>query len=309
MLYRYFQTNSNGHSKSNSYLLALLSYYIYEDEVPGSGANFRDKFISTFNALAPPAEQFNITVETNLTEYAVLSTSNLILVCFRGSDEASDWISAIPGGNFSSEMITAPPSWGSVKVHANYYQALNMVYGQVLSSINNRLRRGTRVFITGHSRGGSLATLCAYRLKQIDKIDVAGLYTFGAPRVGNDHFRSLYRNAGLWDKTFRWVRDRDMGPRWPDFDTVVGTNRYYHVGEMFHISGSGVVTNPDPDFEPTPDVYIDSFTAGGDHDMFIYCTLMYLRLSNDERQNMDSPTWLVKQDIPNGLPHLSSGML
>lgn len=318
MIYQYFQPGP-GHSRSNAYLLALLSYYIYEDEVPKPPGLavinpvdrenlFKQRFIATFEALSPPANQFAIAVETAIAEFAVLSAPNLILVGFRGTDEISDWVSAIPGGNFSSQMITTPPNWGSVKVHANYYQTLNLVYGSVRDRVRNHVGQDTRVFLTGHSRGGALATLCAYRLKQIDKIDVAGVYTFGAPRVGNSHFRALYRNAGLWDRTFRWVRRRDMGPRWPDIDPI-SFDRYFHVGNLYYIAGNGQVTAPDPEFEPARDDIQDATYGGGDHDMFVYCTLMYLRLNNAVRQRASLPASLVKQDVPNGLPHLSPGMI
>lgn len=34
---RYFRAGYHQHSKTTAYLLALLSYYVYEDEVPGAG--------------------------------------------------------------------------------------------------------------------------------------------------------------------------------------------------------------------------------------------------------------------------------
>lgn len=53
-----------------------------------------------------------------------------------------------------------------------------------------------RVFITGHSLGGALATLCAYELAKrggaARQCQQLTLYTFGAPRVGNKVFADEY---------------------------------------------------------------------------------------------------------------------
>ena len=39
-----------------------------------------------------------------------------------------------------------------------------------------------KLFITGHSLGGALATVAAARLAFLDDINIAGIYTIGSPR-------------------------------------------------------------------------------------------------------------------------------
>jgi hypothetical protein len=307
-IYGHFLAGSNGHSKSNAYLSALLSYYVYESETPrpaGAGAGYEYRFRATFTHLGPPTDSFDFVIDTGRTEFVILSNDSLTLVCFRGTDEWRDWAGNL--GNLPSLMMVAPPAWGSPKVHKNYYEALNIAYPRIRNEVNMRSGRNTKVFLTGHSRGAALATLCAYRLQQVDKIDISGVYTFAGPRVGNRHFRELYRNAGLWDKTHRWVRNNDIGPKWPDFapNMLPPDSRYYHVGRLNFIDANGVarlnMADPDAERGLKPSV--------GDHDMFVYTLLMYSYLANDRRENAGNPTWLVKDDIPNGLPHLSPGML
>ena len=256
-IYQYLRPNYYNHSQTNAYLMALLSYYIYETEVPnpvGPGAPFAQKFRATFSKLGPPDHPFDIVVETATEEYAVLANPEVVILAFRGSEpEWQDWVGNL--GNFPSQMMAAPPAWGSPQVHANFYLALDQVYPKVLKDVSDRLGANSNLFITGHSRGGSLATLCAYRMQQVNKIDVSGVYTFGGTRVGNSHFRELYRNAGLWNKTFRWVRNNDAGPKWPDYAPLAqGLTQYYHVGQLNFIAANGVnqLNKANPDQESGP---------------------------------------------------------
>jgi hypothetical protein len=323
MIYKYFQAGP-GHSRSNAYLLALLSYYIYKNEVPevapvipgDEERTFRRRFRIVFGEdYLSSLNPLRVDIWTDNTEFAILSNAEWVIVCFRGSDEPLDWVSLLGSPNFPSTMIIAPPNWGpNVRVHKGFYDALDTVYPIISNEVRNRMSGGAKLFLTGHSRGGALANLCAYRLQR-DQIHVSGVYTFGAPRVGDQNFRAMYESLDdLWNRTFRMVRNDDPGPKWPDvgFDhnslapaPYPVPHRYYHVGYMNFVSSNGQITMnfANPDHEPGPELRI------GDHDMFVYCTLMFLNLRNHVRENEDTPNWLVKQDVPNGLPHLSPGMV
>ncbi|KAJ9529583.1 hypothetical protein QJQ45_013902 [Haematococcus lacustris] len=86
---------------------------------------------------------------------------------------------------------------------------------------------GRRLWVTGHSLGGAMATLTALGLKR-QGYNVAGLYTFGSPRVGNAGFSRLFRDAGLWTRSYRFVNEDDAVPQVPL--TVMG---YAHVGQRW----------------------------------------------------------------------------
>ena len=93
------------------------------------------------------------------------------------------------------------------------------------------------------------------------------------------------------------MRNDDPGPKWPDaaldHDTNVAApippRRYYHVGRMNFIASNGRVTInvANPDFEPGLEL------KTGDHDMFIYCTLMFLRLRNHTREDENDPNYWI----------------
>ena len=58
------------------------------------------------------------------------------------------------------------------------------------------------------SPGAAIAMLAAYELEYEERIPVAGVWTFGQPRVGNRAFRAFY-NAGSPDRTWRLTHWRD----------------------------------------------------------------------------------------------------
>jgi hypothetical protein len=83
-----------------------------------------------------------------------------------------------------------------------------------------------RIFTTGHSLGGALASLCAYSvtamLRRVDyPIPEVTVYTYGQPRLGNRTFQRIYNKAV--PRSFRVVNESDV---------VVSMTMFggYHVG-------------------------------------------------------------------------------
>jgi hypothetical protein len=68
-----------------------------------------------------------------------------------------------------------------------------------------------QVWLAGHSLGGALATIAAFRMSYDPwfSADIAGVVTYGSPRVGNEVWQNLYHEK-LLDKTLRWNNHRDL---------------------------------------------------------------------------------------------------
>lgn len=148
---------------------------------------------------------------------------------------------------------------GSPKVHSGFYHAytasgFNM---ELMGRLKRILRslveyepgRRVRVFVTGHSLGGALATLCAYDVMthcQRDHFEDYNVscYTFGAPRTGNHAFARL-----LMDKVpDTWhVINSD--------DTVTRVGKFFF---LFKRGGHRVLINPRGDLIVRPD-YIEQY--------------------------------------------------
>ena len=99
-------------------------------------------------------------------------------------------------------------------------------------------RRPTqRIWLTGHSLGGALATLAAAHL---GPETIQGLYTFGCPRVGDAPFASVLPAQSY----VRFVHRDDWVPTVPP-----GILGYVHAGALHSLIG-------------TPRNFLDDLTTG-----------------------------------------------
>jgi len=115
------------------------------------------------------------------------------------------------------------------RVHSGFRSGVDEVWGEVLSGIASAAKP---VVFTGHSLGGALATLAAARTHQAGHT-VAGVYTFGQPRVGRGDFRSAYEDA-LGEVTYRLINHIDIVTRIP-----LMIQGYRHVGQRIYFDASG----------------------------------------------------------------------
>ena len=194
--------------------------------------------------------------------------------------------------------------------------------GEVLNNVRTLKQQQDRpVFITGHSRGGALALIFAYQLHSVENIEVAGVYVYGCPRVGDAKFLDRYKGTGLWDITFRWVNFKDPASKVPDFASSIvqnDTNRYFHVGQLIYIHSQGTISFSiqDGEYDPYPD--INFITDGKYHEIEHYCSMTSTQLSPEQRTSVTQPVYLTKDDTggvfpeskfdPQGTQPLSSGV-
>lgn len=142
----------------------------------------------------------------------ITTTGADIVVAFRGSSEAKDWIK---DAEFRREDLCWLNGDAVASVHRGFLSQFEAIDVEVVRQVRNLLGLypGSVVFITGHSLGGALAMLCALEFQR-QKIPVTGVYTFGAPRVGNQAFAEIY-NRAVGDITFNLVNQGDPVPLLP----------------------------------------------------------------------------------------------
>jgi triacylglycerol lipase len=152
------------------------------------------------------------------------------ILAFRGTEKnLEDWLTD------ADARQLAPPWAGAgedIGIHRGFHEALEHVWDEIVNLLSEARRP---IWITGHSLGGALAVLAASRLaRERPALQVAGVYTFGQPRVGN----------GVWTKTlplqlqqriFRYVNDNDIVPLVPPPLPI----DYQHVGHARYFDGSG----------------------------------------------------------------------
>lgn len=124
-------------------------------------------------------------------------------------------------------------SYEAAKIHKGFAIAYASVAHRVMRRIKKLIDERPRpVFLTGHSLGGALATICSLDVWIKLRISRRQIFvsTFGSPRVGNEAFRRIYNSviALHW----RIVVDPDMIAKLPK----VG---YRHVGKKVLLTAFG----------------------------------------------------------------------
>jgi triacylglycerol lipase len=137
---------------------------------------------------------------------------------------------------------TEPTEWNDIRADANAMMAVVGTLGNVHSGFNREvddlwplledlLRSNEQpVWFCGHSLGGAMATICAYRCrKSAIASNPQELHTFGSPRVGCKRY---IRHAEITH--FRWVHNNDVVTRVPP--AWMG---YRHCGSEVYLDRHG----------------------------------------------------------------------
>jgi len=188
---------------------------VLEERLVGRPHFDRDlEFMST--GIAITNADGNMVFEKGSTQatWAKVRDRNLVVVGFRGTekDESPDLQTNL------DVFKTGAPTGG--EVHRGMSRAIDVLAPRVFERIRNE-PPGTRFVLTGHSLGGALAVLFATRLlTTMPEVPVEAIYTFGAPRVGNQPFvDGLWRVGRERNIAMLFVeRDRDVITRLPPTD-------------------------------------------------------------------------------------------
>ena len=157
--------------------------------------------------------------------YLFFNDTDIIVTC-RGTQpgEMNDIMADLEV--FKSDSVTG------TKIHQGFKEEVDKIYDVIEEKVE--LQQGKKIWATGHSLGGAMATILAQRLEYAGGHDVDTLYTFGSPRAGGPKFRA-------WcDKNLnhqRFVNNNDVVPCVPSFF------RWRHTGKCHYIKSTGEVTN------------------------------------------------------------------
>ena len=261
----YFNADNNGHDWANAYLLMLANYYNAFDRLdlldyPKSKRQeeFERRYKDKFKLWGMNAFDFIVRSRRFQydTEAVAMSNEEIVVVSFRGSEGvdpislARDWLFT----NFNASFQNISELGAGVKAHAGFWRAFRAVTqpeGDV-EGIEVCLDRqgafsGKKLWLTGHSLGGVVANMGAIWLRS-KGYDVQGIYTYGAPRGGDDVFRDRHQNP-FQINCQRWVNRNDLIPMVPK-GGVLGLfgERYHHVGVTNNIKEDGRIEFNDQEY-------------------------------------------------------------
>lgn len=230
-----FEPNASEFSATNALQLAQLCKAAYLDE---------ESARTTAQQLGLP-EFIWIDLTEQFTELFAIAAAGegYAVIAFRGTKDFDSWMDDLQATPVSFQWIFAGgPNVGDI--HAGFGHALCDAWSKIKQALDNLIpgpavapgSTSPTLWLTGHSLGGALAVLTGAALSMWSEApmrSVAGIYTFGQPRVG------LYGFCGNFDhllkqRTFRFVNKDDLVPRVPfrGFD-------YADLGQMIHFDNDG----------------------------------------------------------------------
>jgi hypothetical protein len=138
------------------------------------------------------------------THGIVARNRDATFIAFAGTDPLAlgNWVTNFTLGSRSSDM------------HQGFSAALDVVFDELRIALQAADPHAP-LYIGGHSLGGALAVTAADRLLRDMSMMAAGIYTFGAPRVGSEAFAQGYNAGGLGARTYRLVHGLDIIPTVP----------------------------------------------------------------------------------------------
>jgi triacylglycerol lipase len=220
-----FQPEATGCSQANAWWLADASFLVYGDAAfveetirnsPLSDQGFHLDWLGTPDnnrgmILASDTALVVVFRGTRLQVHSVLDAAEVVLI------HQDDFL-------IDGSFLFKPAHTGG-RVHAGFLSAFNEIRDGFDAIVAAR-QPGQRLWLTGHSLGGALATLAA---AHVGPAALHGLYTYGAPRVGDSAFAAVLPQRSY----HRFVHRDDWVVNVPP--TVLG---YVHGGTPQFVSGS-----------------------------------------------------------------------
>lgn len=190
-------------------------------------------------------EQLNLfatLVSVDNTQAYIGENAGSIVLAFRGSEKPTsldgfkDWLLTnarnflvLPTGRIGTDFAAAGVG---ARFHRGFMEALDEIWGPMHSAVDSAMSRKERpLWVTGHSLGGALALLAAWRLHQ-KFLPIHRICTFGAPMIGNRAAAQAYHRE-FPGKIVRYVDHGDMVPHLPTMSLL--SNEYEHVQQEIRV--------------------------------------------------------------------------
>lgn len=224
-------------------LMFNLSWLVYTKSREDMD-NYSCHFVSTETVEVIFEEKFE-------TKVVLMSLSDRIIIAFRGTTSTANIMTDLklaldlvdeflPSRQVETHPKASIKGWKSAKLHHGFAVAYQSVAEMLLTRIEQLLSEHHRpVYLTGHSLGGALATVCSLDLLLCEiglDANQVTVMTFGSPRCGNKNWSDIYDQMVPCNWNVRIESDIvSMLPRFP----------YSHVGKKALLTiGGNLILDP-----------------------------------------------------------------
>lgn len=212
--------------------------------------NYISKLEEEYCLVAPSffydAQPLNDTQAVTWISNPTHTNQKRIHISFRGTESHQDVLSDLDVRQVRLQLLGFDDNLHDIYVHSGFYRQFNVIKHDIFRDVIRQLEldpRITAIYVTGHSLGGALATLCAFELACLLKNKYTSApsihcHTFGSPRVGNAQFAEHFAN---WvDDSWRVANKEDPVP------LVPMSFRFNHVdGQAICINDDKTITKMD----------------------------------------------------------------
>lgn len=221
-----FEADAVDYSRVNAWWLADAAFLVY------GGSEFVRE---AFEASPLPNQGFQLdwlgSAEQN--RGMVLQSEQAMVIVFRGTRfeshtllDIAEFVLIHQDDLWTDSQFLPAACQAGGKVHEGFREAFLETQSR-LDEVLSRRRSRQKLWLTGHSLGGALATLAA---GHVQPQPVHGLYTYGCPRVGNQAFVAALPQQSH----YRFVHRDDWVTTVPP--ELLG---YVHGGVLRKLPGSG----------------------------------------------------------------------
>jgi hypothetical protein len=214
----------------------------------------------------------------NINTILIGETVDGLVISFRGtilpslslssvSPVVLDWLQDL--NMDPTEIVGKMPAGAAV--HKGFWNSVDSIWTNLVQAV--RKSTSTRMYITGHSKGGAAAIIAAYRLAREENRYATGVYTFAGARAGNEAWvNSFPKNIPV----IRYEFQGDLVPllppnfkgsadRWnhlPSLKQLFHNADFAPLGTLQFINRNGKVYSSDPNPRLTKTIEI-LFAVGG----------------------------------------------
>lgn len=242
----------------------------------------------------------NTTSETDLNIF-VDKDQKWAVFCFRGTETETlrDWLTSI--------LVAAPQAFNRQRellVRSRYYKEMlaacrkyhlkpNPFAGVRMTALDMALflsDRHCKIYCTGHSLGGGLATLLGAYLTTRNELPLTGVITFGSPPVAASEgaFVRWYSSKGV-ARSWRFVNGNEFAPMAPPLPYTTNYE-FSHVKQLVNVQNMQDIDPPVLDWGQTI-AFLDSLDRHGnllsiivDHNPALILRALDHQIPEQERQ-------------------------